>query len=129
MSKTIEQFNSYVMPSYGRYDLVLEKGAGRTAVDEDGKEYIDFGSGIGTNSHSATATKNGLTLFARRRAKSSTLPTTTTPRFKRIFQNAFVKRRVIPICFSATAAQKLTNAPLSLPASTALTNTAKADTI
>lgn len=50
MSKTIEQFNSYVMPSYGRYDLVLEKGAGRTAVDEDGKEYIDFGSGIGTNS-------------------------------------------------------------------------------
>lgn len=50
MSKTIEQFNSYVMPSYGRYDLVLEKGEGRTAVDEDGKEYIDFGSGIGTNS-------------------------------------------------------------------------------
>lgn len=50
MSKTIEQFNNYVMPSYGRYDLVLEKGAGRTAVDEDGKEYIDFGSGIGTNS-------------------------------------------------------------------------------
>ncbi|MGN1421743.1 MAG: aspartate aminotransferase family protein, partial [Oscillospiraceae bacterium] len=47
---TIEQFNSYVMPSYGRYDLVLEKGRGETAVDENGKEYIDFGSGIGTNS-------------------------------------------------------------------------------
>lgn len=38
------------MPSYGRYDLVLEKGEGRQAVDENGKEYIDFGSGIGTNS-------------------------------------------------------------------------------
>jgi acetylornithine/N-succinyldiaminopimelate aminotransferase len=30
--------------------LVLEKGENRTAVSEDGKEYIDFGSGIGTNS-------------------------------------------------------------------------------
>ena len=38
------------MPSYGRYDLVLDKGEGRQAVDENGKEYIDFGSGIGTNS-------------------------------------------------------------------------------
>ena len=47
---TIEQFNKYVMPSYGRYDLVLDKGEGRQAVDENGKKYIDFGSGIGTNS-------------------------------------------------------------------------------
>ncbi len=47
---TIEQFNKYVMPSYGRYALVLDKGEGRQAVDEDGKQYIDFGSGIGTNS-------------------------------------------------------------------------------
>ena len=47
---TIEQFNKYVMPSYGRYDLVLDKGEGRQAVDENGKDYIDFGSGIGTNS-------------------------------------------------------------------------------
>ncbi len=47
---TIDQFNKYVMPSYGRYDLVLDSGSGRQAVDENGKEYIDFGSGIGTNS-------------------------------------------------------------------------------
>lgn len=47
---TIEQFNKYVMPSYGRYDLVLDSGSGREAVDENGKQYIDFGSGIGTNS-------------------------------------------------------------------------------
>lgn len=38
------------MPSYGRYELVLDSGSGRQAVDENGKEYIDFGSGIGTNS-------------------------------------------------------------------------------
>ena len=47
---TIDQFNKYVMPSYGRYDLVLDSGSGRQAVDENGKKYIDFGSGIGTNS-------------------------------------------------------------------------------
>lgn len=47
---TIEKFNEHVMHSYGRYDVVLEKGKDRTAVDENGKEYIDFGSGIGTNS-------------------------------------------------------------------------------
>ena len=28
---TIEQFNKYVMPSYGRYDLVLDKGSDVTA--------------------------------------------------------------------------------------------------
>ena len=38
------------MPTYGRYDLVLEKGENRIAVAESGSEYIDFGSGIGTNS-------------------------------------------------------------------------------
>lgn len=47
---TIEQFNKHVMPTYDRYDLVLEKGENRTATDENGKQYIDFGSGIGTNS-------------------------------------------------------------------------------
>ena len=47
---TIEQFNKYVMPSYGRYDLVLDKGEGELATDENGKQYIDFGSGIGVNS-------------------------------------------------------------------------------
>ena len=47
---TIEQFNNYVMPSYGRYNLVLEKGEGECATDENGRQYIDFGSGIGTNS-------------------------------------------------------------------------------
>ena len=47
---TIEKFNDNVMHTYGRYDVVLEKGSERTCVDENGKEYIDFGSGIGVNS-------------------------------------------------------------------------------
>lgn len=47
---TIEKFNENVMATYGRYPLVMESGSDVTAYDEDGKEYIDFGSGIGTNS-------------------------------------------------------------------------------
>lgn len=50
MSKTIEKFDENIMHTYGRYPLVMEKGEGRGATDEDGKEYVDFGSGIGTNS-------------------------------------------------------------------------------
>ncbi len=38
------------MNTYGRLDIVMEKGSGRVAADENGREYIDFGSGIGTNS-------------------------------------------------------------------------------
>lgn len=38
------------MRTYGRYGVVLEKGSERKCVDENGKEYIDFGSGIGVNS-------------------------------------------------------------------------------
>ncbi|MDD7184611.1 MAG: aspartate aminotransferase family protein [Ruminococcus sp.] len=47
---TIEKFNNNVMHTYGRYPLVMEKGKDRNCVDENGKKYIDFGSGIGTNS-------------------------------------------------------------------------------
>ncbi len=47
---TVNKFNKYVMGSYKRYDIVPKSGSGRTAVDEDGKQYIDFGSGIGTTS-------------------------------------------------------------------------------
>ncbi len=47
---TIDKFNEHVMGTYGRYPLVMENGSGETASDETGKKYIDFGSGIGTNS-------------------------------------------------------------------------------
>ena len=47
---TIEKFNEHVMQTYGRLPIVLDKGKNREAVDENGKSYIDFGSGIGTNS-------------------------------------------------------------------------------
>ena len=40
----------HIMPTYARYDIALESGKGATATGSDGKEYIDFGSGIGVNS-------------------------------------------------------------------------------
>lgn len=44
---TKELDSEYVAHSYGRFDVVLKKGKGSTLYDEDGKKYIDFGSGIG----------------------------------------------------------------------------------
>lgn len=48
--ETINKFDKHVMHSYGRYPLVIDAGSGRRCTDENNKEYIDFGSGIGTNS-------------------------------------------------------------------------------
>lgn len=39
-----------VMPTYGRFAVALDHGKGAVATDTQGKEYIDFGSGIGVNS-------------------------------------------------------------------------------
>ncbi len=47
---TQEQLNASVMPTYGRFPVVIDHGAGESCADETGKTYIDFGSGIGTNS-------------------------------------------------------------------------------
>ncbi|MEG0614965.1 MAG: acetylornithine/succinylornithine family transaminase [Oscillospiraceae bacterium] len=46
----IEEYNTYIMQSYGRVDVAIAEGKGDHCLDEDGVEYIDFGSGIGTNS-------------------------------------------------------------------------------
>lgn len=44
------QDSASLMPTYGRFDIAIDHGHGATAVDTDGREYIDFGSGIGVNS-------------------------------------------------------------------------------
>lgn len=42
-----ETDSKYIAHSYGRFDVALVEGKGSTAYDENGNEYIDFGSGIG----------------------------------------------------------------------------------
>ena len=46
----IEKDKTYVAGTYGRFPLQLVKGKGAIAWDENGKEYIDLGSGIAVNS-------------------------------------------------------------------------------
>lgn len=42
-------FQDYVVPSYGRFDLVLTHGAGSYVWDVHGRRYLDLGGGIAVN--------------------------------------------------------------------------------
>jgi predicted acetylornithine/succinylornithine family transaminase len=42
-------FQQCVVPSYGRFDLVLSHGAGAYVYDVSGKRYLDLGGGIAVN--------------------------------------------------------------------------------
>ncbi len=42
--------SEYIIQSYGRVQVAIESGNGSRCTDVDGKEYIDFTSGIGVNS-------------------------------------------------------------------------------
>ncbi len=42
--------SAYIAHTYNRFPVAVESGHGAVATDFDGKKYIDFGSGIGTNS-------------------------------------------------------------------------------
>lgn len=45
-----KQEQRHMMPVYSRFPVALVSGEGATATDVNGKEYIDFTSGIGVNS-------------------------------------------------------------------------------
>ena len=47
MMNTKEIDNEYVAHSYSRFDVTLVRGKGSTVYDDNGRQYIDFGSGIG----------------------------------------------------------------------------------
>jgi acetylornithine/N-succinyldiaminopimelate aminotransferase len=42
--------DKYLMKTYGRYKIDIERGEGAKAISSRDTEYIDFGAGIGTNS-------------------------------------------------------------------------------
>jgi acetylornithine/N-succinyldiaminopimelate aminotransferase len=52
----------FVMNTYGRYDVIFEKGLGTKIYDVTGKEYLDFVSGVAVNclGHSHPAIVNAL---------------------------------------------------------------------
>jgi acetylornithine/N-succinyldiaminopimelate aminotransferase len=45
-STTKQLFTDYVVPCYGRYDVVLTRGEGVRVWDDAGNSYLDFGAGI-----------------------------------------------------------------------------------
>ena len=50
MKNEIAKGQQYIMNTYGRFPLVLEKGEGMYVWDTNGKKYLDFVAGIATNS-------------------------------------------------------------------------------
>ena len=50
MSKLQELDQKYVANTYARFPVEIVSGKGSIAVDVNGKEYIDMGSGIGVTS-------------------------------------------------------------------------------
>ncbi|MEI7473568.1 MAG: aspartate aminotransferase family protein [bacterium] len=50
MQNLIEKSKKYKMNTYASFDIVLESGNGSTLKDINGKEYLDFVSGIAVNS-------------------------------------------------------------------------------
>ncbi len=49
MQELIEKGQKYLMNTYGRLPIVLDKGKGNIAQDVQGKEYLDFLGGIAVN--------------------------------------------------------------------------------
>lgn len=47
MNKTIEKGNEYLIKAYNRFPIVFNHAKGVRLYDDEGKEYLDFGSGIG----------------------------------------------------------------------------------
>ncbi|MBR6760767.1 MAG: aspartate aminotransferase family protein [Oscillospiraceae bacterium] len=47
---TMETSEQFLMKTYGRQPIAVQSGIRGVCTDETGKTYIDFGSGIGTNS-------------------------------------------------------------------------------
>ena len=46
---TKELDNQYVASTYARFPICIVSGKGALAYDENGKEYIDLGTGIAVN--------------------------------------------------------------------------------
>ncbi len=53
MKDTKELDREYIVPTYRRFDVNITGGAGSLLTDAGGKEYIDMGAGIATNSFGA----------------------------------------------------------------------------
>ncbi|HLD87410.1 MAG TPA: aspartate aminotransferase family protein [Candidatus Nanoarchaeia archaeon] len=63
----------FIMPTYGRYDIVMDKGKGAFVFDKDGKKYIDFVQGIACSplGHSHPAISKAISFQAKKLIQAS----------------------------------------------------------
>jgi acetylornithine aminotransferase/acetylornithine/N-succinyldiaminopimelate aminotransferase len=74
-AQIIEKYQKFVVPTYARFPLVIERGKGGRVWDSEGKEYLDFGSGIAVCSlgHAHPAIVDCLTVQASKLLHTSNL--------------------------------------------------------
>ncbi|MEO6054286.1 MAG: aspartate aminotransferase family protein [Chthoniobacterales bacterium] len=72
---TRERYQKYVMPTYGRFDLTVERGSGCYVWDDKGRQYLDFGAGIAVCSlgHAHPAITKAITEQAQKLVHASNL--------------------------------------------------------
>ncbi len=46
MASVTQLYDQFVLPTYGRFPIVIERGCGCQVWDDEGAEYLDFGAGI-----------------------------------------------------------------------------------
>jgi len=70
-----QRYERYVIPTYGRFDLDLERGHGTHVWDVQGRDYLDFGGGIAVCSlgHAHPAVTAAVTLQSARLVHTSNL--------------------------------------------------------
>jgi predicted acetylornithine/succinylornithine family transaminase len=74
-SEILRLYKNYVAPNYGRLPVAVVEGSGCKVRDADGREYLDFVSGIAVNllGHSPAPVAKALTEQARRLVHTSNL--------------------------------------------------------
>ena len=53
MSRITDNDKKYIIGTYNRFPIAIVRGEGSLLFDENGREYIDLGSGIAVNSFGA----------------------------------------------------------------------------
>ena len=121
-----EADQAFVANTYGRFPVAVEKGVNATCYDFDGKEYIDFSSGIGVNS---------LGFCDKGWIKAVTEQLNTLQHISNLYYTSpcieaaklLCERTGMKKCFSLIAVLKVTRVPSNVPENTASTNTAPAE--
>lgn len=109
------------MPTYGRFSVALEQGKSATVRDAEGREYIDFGSGIGVNSL-GYADPEWAAAVAEQAGRLQHISNLYYNETQSLFAQEVCRPRAWAGCSCAIPGRRPTNAPSSWPANTARTS-------